>query len=320
MAIRLRLACGSQFEKNSINQLHNNLDSYQIGVVVLSSNSQLRKTIRSLRLQNKLAWPYRYLTAGDRALPDFIIIGAMKAGTTSLFYYLSQHPDLYLSVPKEVHFFDGGKNPKVDTFAKGEIWYRAHFPLKKELNGKAKVYEASPVYIFNPLAPKRIFDTIPNVKLILLLRNPTERAVSHYLHGARRNWDSLPFYDALQAEEARLKPVIEAQDYKSRTYIEHSYKSRGLYKQQIERYLAYFAREQMLILDSNNLFTQTDHAIKRVFDFIGVDAQFKVKNLSTANSAPNKQKFEPHVYQYLNDYFQPHNQALYELMGEDYGW
>ena len=288
--------------------------------MVLSSNSEFRKKIRSLRIQQKLSWPYRYLTSGDRSLPDFIIIGAMKAGTTSLFKYLSKHPDLYLSVPKEVHFFDGGKNPQIDTFAKGESWYRAHFPLTKELNSNAKVYEASPVYIFNPLAPKRIFDTIPNVKLILLLRNPTERAVSHYLHGERRNWDDLPFYEALQAEESRLKPFIEAQDYKSRTYIEYSYKSRGLYKQQIERYLKYFDREQMLILDSNNLFTQTDSTVRQVFDFIGVDSKFQVDDFTTANSAPNKKKFEPHVYEYLNDYFKPHNQELYELMGEDYGW
>lgn len=287
---------------------------------MLSSDSQLRKKIGSLRIKNKLAWPYRYLTSSDRALPDFIIIGAMKAGTTSLFKYLSQHPNLYLSVPKEVHFFDGGKNPQVDTFAKGESWYRAHFPLTRELDGNAKIYEASPVYIFNPLVPKRIFDAIPKVKLILLLRNPTERAVSHYLHGARRNWDNLPFYEALQAEEERLQPVLEAQDYKSRIFIEYSYKSRGLYKQQIERYFKYFSREQMLILDSNNLFTQTDSTVRRVFDFIGVDSKFQIDDFSSANSAPNKQQFEPHVYEYLNNYFKPHNQQLYEFMGEDYGW
>lgn len=280
----------------------------------------IKNKIRSYRVREKLFWPYRYLTSGDRVLPDFMIIGAMKAGTTSLFKYLSQHPELFISVPKEVHFFDGGKNPKVDTFAKGESWYRAHFPLKNQLSGKAKAFEASPVYLFNPLAPKRIFDTIPNVKLIVLLRNPTERAVSHYLHGARRNWDALPFYEALQAEEARLKPVVEAQDYKSRTFIEYSYKSRGLYRQQLERYFKYFPREQMLILNSSDLFKKTNVTLQGVFEFIGVDPTFEIKDPTTANAAPNKQKFEPYLYEYLNDYFKPHNQALYELMGEDYGW
>ena len=287
---------------------------------MFSSESEIRKKIRTFRIQNKLQRPYRCLTAGARALPDFMIIGAMKAGTTSLFQYLSKHPDLRISVPKEVHFFDGGKNPRVDTFAKGEHWYRTHFPLRRELGSNTKVYEASPVYIFNPLAPKRIYDTIPNVKLILLLRNPTERAVSHYQHGARFNWDDLPFYEALLAEEERLKPVIEAQDYKSRTFIEYSYKSRGLYKQQIERYLEYFPREQMLILDSRDLFVQTEATVKRVFDFVGVDSQFQIDDFTTANSAPNKQKFEPHVYEYLDNYFEPHNRELYELLGEDYGW
>ena len=76
----------------------------------------------------------------------------------------------------------------------------------------------------------------------------------------------------------------------------------------------------MLILDSNNLFTQTDSTVRRVFDFIGVDSKFQINDFTSANPTPNKKKFDPHVYEYLNDYFQPHNQELYELMGEDYGW
>ncbi|MCC0178641.1 sulfotransferase domain-containing protein [Waterburya agarophytonicola K14] len=283
---------------------------------------QLRQAVgpKLYKTKTRLAWPYNRVTSAERALPDFIILGAMKAGTTSLSYYLYEHPETFLSIPKEVHFFDGGKNPQVDTFAKGEYWYRAHFAKQKKLAPGTKVFEATPAYLFNPLAPKRIFETLPNAKLIILLRNPTKRAISHYLHGARRNWDPLPCYEALQAEEARLKPVIEAQNYKSRAFIEYSYKSRGLYREQIERYLEYFPREQMLIFNSNDLFTQTEAALKRVFDFIGVDPTFKVKNLTVPNSAPNKKKFEPHVYEYLNDYFKTHNEALYEFMGEDYGW
>jgi len=283
---------------------------------------QFRKKIVPTIYQTKINWLRRYnrISARERTLPNFIIVGAMKAGTTSLSSYLSKHPQVIPSITKEIHFFDGGKNPQVDIFAKGEKWYRAHFPKKNEIKFNTKVFEATPAYLFNPDSPKRILKTIPNVKIIILLRNPTERAISHYLHGARRNWDPLPCYKALQAEEERLKPIIAAQDYKSRAFIEYSYKSRGLYLEQIKRYLEYFPREQMLILNSNDLFTQTENALKRVFDFVEIDSTFKVEDLTIPNSAPNKKKFEPAVYDYLNDYFKPHNEALFEFMGEDYGW
>ena len=87
---------------------------------------------------------YHQATWRNRQLPDVIIIGAQKSGTTSLYYYLSQHPHLMLSYKKAVHFFDGGLNPNVDNFNKGQAWYRSHFPLKRNTNNNQKVFEASP--------------------------------------------------------------------------------------------------------------------------------------------------------------------------------
>jgi hypothetical protein len=192
----------------------------------------LKTTI--IRYRYRLFWPYRQATWRRRILPDFIIIGAMKSGTSSLFAYLSQHPQLYPSCKKEVHFFDGGLNPKIDTFEKGQAWYRAHFPLTSKMSIDSKTFEASPLYIFNPLAPKRIFDLVPNVKIIAVLRNPIERAISHYFHEKRKNRESLPIYEALLNEEKRLEPVIKRKDYKNRIFIDYSYKTRGLYKEQLE--------------------------------------------------------------------------------------
>ena len=182
------------------------------------------------------------------------------------------------------------------------------------------MFAASPLYLFNPLVPKRIFETIPQVKLIVLLRNPTERALSHYLHEARRHRDPLPCYEALQAEEERLKPDLATQNYKSRTFIYFSYKSRGLYRQQLERYWQYFPCEQILVLNSSDLFRNTDPTLKKVFEFVGVDASVRIKNKTPCYTAPNKREFEPHIYEYLHRYFKPHNQALYELIGKNYGW
>lgn len=267
----------------------------------------------------ELVGRYRRATWRGRPLPDFIIIGAQKAGTSSLFAYLSQHPQLLPSYAKEVHFFDGGLNYEVDNYRKGAAWYRAHFP-PRGAGARAKAFEASPLYIFNPLAPRRMFGLIPEVKIIALLRNPTRRAISHYFHVRRRGQEPLPIYEALRAEEGRLAPVLGREDYKSETFIRHSYKSRGLYREQLERFLEYFPRRQLLALCSEEFFSSPGATLGRVFEFVGVDAAFEVPDLRPRNMSGEKSEVEPKVYEYLDDYFRPHNEALYELLGEDYAW
>jgi hypothetical protein len=263
---------------------------------------------------------YRYRTRTYRSLPDFIIIGAQKSGTSSLYRYISQHPQLLPSSEKEVHFFDGGIDPKVDNYEKGEMWYRSHFPLQKDTSEDTRVFEASPLYIFNPLCPKRISDLLPNIKIIALLRNPTERAISQYFHELRLDRESLSIHEALETEETRLARVLETEDYKSDHFICHSYKARGLYREQLERYLFHFSKEQLLFMNSEELFTNPDAFLKQIFEFIGVDAYCKVKDLKPRNVASNRRHVDPEIYNYLNSFFQPHNRALYELIGKNYGW
>lgn len=268
----------------------------------------------------ELIWKYRQTTCHRRSLPDFIIIGAQKSGTSSLFAYLAQHPQLLPSWTKEVHFFDGGLKPQTDHYAKGECWYRAHFPIKDNMSIQSRTFEASPFYIFNPLTPERIFDLIPEVKLVAVLRNPTERAISQYFHEKRKGSEPLSLKEALQAEEQRLAPVIDKQDYNSRTFKNCSYKSRGLYKQQLERFLKYFPMQNILVLSSEELFSRPDSALGKVFQFTGVDSGFRTRKLRPHNVARNKNSIDPEVYSYLNNYYSHHNQELYELLGNDFGW
>ena len=119
--------------------------------------------------------------------PNFLIIGAQRCGTTSLYNYLIQHPQIVPSSKKEVHFFDL-------NFHLGQSWYEKHFP---EVSDNILTGEASPYYIFHPLCPKRIFDYDPSVKLIVILRNPIDRAYSHYRHIVRLGHEPLKFEDAL---------------------------------------------------------------------------------------------------------------------------
>lgn len=271
-------------------------------------------------VRRQMIWQVRCATWGSRALPSFLIIGSQKCGTTSLYDYLIEHPQLWAAHIKEVHFFDGGLEPTTNTFQKGESWYRANFPLRKTMRPGDHTFEASPLYMFNPLVPQRISELIPNVKLIAVLRNPTERAISHYFHEKRHHREPLDIADAMHVEEKRLAPKLEAQDYKSETFIHLSYKSRGLYLEQLERFLDYFPRKNLLVLESETFFQDPKSTLHRVCEFVDIDPQFQFKNLQPRNIAPNRVKVPPEVYSYLDNYFATHNQRLYDFLGEKYVW
>ena len=252
--------------------------------------SFLRRKLR------KIKWTYRRKTWEKRALPNFLIIGAMKAGTSSLFEYLQQHPQLIPAFRKEIHFFD--ENEK---YNRGLPWYRSHFPLHRKLPKGGMTYEATPRYLYHPEMAKRIYENLPEVKLIALLRNPTDRAISHYFHDLR--------YDGMEPQ-----PMGQFLREKK------GYKRRGLYRKQLTRYLNYFPPDQLLVLNSDSFFQHPDLAVKRIFNFLGVDSNVKINTNKQWHVTPNKFDIDPDLYHELNSYFKPHNQELYELVGEDYGW
>lgn len=265
-------------------------------------------------------WKLRRATWFNRALPSFLIIGAQKCGTTSLYEYLVEHPQIWEAHTKEPHFFSGGLDPSIDLFQKGELWYRANFPLKSVMQPGGHTFDATPLYLFNPLVPKRISELIPKAKLIAVLRNPTERAISHYFHEKRLHREPLDIAEAMAAEEKRLAPKLENKDYKSETFIHLSYKSRGLYLEQIERFLDYFPRENLLILSSEGTLQTPRETLRRICEFVDVDPNYQFSNLNPRNIAPNRVDVPTEVYNYLDNYFAPHNQRLYDFLGERYAW
>ena len=259
-----------------------------------------------------------------RVLPDFLIIGAQKSGTSSLYRYLDQHPQVRGSVPKEVHYFDGGLEAGIDSYALGESWYRAHFPLCSEMAGK-RAFEASPLYLLHPLAAERIAALLPHVKLVAILRDPTERALSHYFHNLRNNAlrqfrEDLPPLEAMAAEEARLAPVLDAHDYKSEAFRAYSYKARGRYLEQLQRYRDRFPRENLLVLRAEDLFEDPAGLMRRLADFLGLDHVRGPVDFEARNVGGNRAPVEPGVREMLDAYFAPHNRALAEVLGQDFGW
>jgi hypothetical protein len=267
----------------------------------------------------------RRLQARRRVLPDFLIIGAQKGGTTSLYDYLGQHPQIARSLRKEINFFTGGPDPEVDLWRLGEGWYRAHFPLRAKMAPGQKAFEASPDYMLHPLAAGRIAGLLPDVKLVAMLRNPTDRAISHYFHNVRegepaRNGETLPIGAAMAAEEARMAPILAAEDYRCVAFRALSYKLRGHYADQLARYLALFPRENLLVLRAEDLFEDPDGLMARLFAFLDVAPNLAALQFAARNVGFNARPVDPAVRESLDAYFAPLNRRLYELIGEDFGW
>ena len=187
-------------------------------------------------------------------LPDFLGIGTQKGGTTYLHGLLQQHPQVYLAHPKELHFFSLHHH-------RGLEWYGHHFDA-----ATADQYcgEVTPYYLFHPLAAERIAAALPDVKLIVLLRDPVERALSQYFHSRRLGLEDLPLEQALEAEVVRLSSgeLVHVQ--------EHSYVSRSRYLDQLDRYLNLYPEQQMLVLQSETFFANPAPAWRRIEAFLGL--------------------------------------------------
>jgi Sulfotransferase domain len=208
---------------------------------------------------------YGRATAGLRPLPDFLILGAQKAGTTALYAYLRWHPQITGPSFKEVSFFDR-------HYAHGERWYRAHMPARR----RSLVGEASPSYLFHPLAPERVASMLPDARLIALLRNPVDRAFSHYQHEVALGREPLSFEDAIDSEEERMRGEVEQMlgepSYFSHAWWNYTYVARGRYAEQLERWFARFPRERLLVLFTEELAADTAGTYRRALDFLGASA------------------------------------------------
>jgi hypothetical protein len=254
-----------------------------------------------------------------RVLPDFLIVGAQRSGTTSLFHFLSRHDEFISATPKEVHYFDGGLNPAIDHYQLGESWYRDHFPVEEDV-GRRKVFEATPLYLFNPFAAQRIYETLPDVKIVVLLRNPAHRAVSNYFLERKLGREKRPIMEAMMQEEKVIANALRNQDFKSDEYIHCTYKHRGHYKEQLERYFKYFPPESVLIIQSEKFFSEPAIVVSRLFAFLGIDRDYSVLSIEHKNAIDKNTSVDGEVYQYLNQYFSSYNKQLYDYIGQEFSW
>ena len=271
---------------------------------------------RLARTARQASFPFARMTSGLRMLPDFVIVGAQRAGTTSLYRYLAEHPDVgRVRLGKGVHYFD-------TNFAQPISWYRAHFPVDPDRipfrSRPRHVGEGAPYYLFHPECPARIRAALPDVKIIAILRDPVERAHSQWVHETARGFETLGFQDALEAEDERLAGealTLAEPDAVSFSHQHHSYVARGVYAPQVRRLWEVFGEDRVLVMSSNELFTEPAKAYARTLDFLGLDrhdANYDVHN------ARSYSKIEPATEAWLADKFADSNERLIDMLGADF--
>ena len=267
-----------------------------------------------------------------RMLPNFLIIGAAKGGTTSLFRWLSDHPLIEPPVSvqmgntpmKEVHFFDY-------NFYRREDWYRAHFPLMRERIDFEREHgrpfltgEGSASYLSHLWAPGRIRQSLPDAKLIVALRDPIDRAYSQFHMSRREGYEPFEsFDDAVAGEDERLRPELRRVEadkrYNSLPLGAFSYLLRSRYAEHLERWFELFPREQFLFVKAEDMFADPYGTLDVVTDFLELPS-YRPDELPRLKDGGSYAPLSPETRARLTEYFRPGNERLHELTGIDFGW
>ncbi len=253
--------------------------------------------------------PSLWTTARRRA-PDFLIIGAEKCGTTSLFQYLRQHPAVLPPLEKEIDFFDL-------EYEAGLDWYLAHFPPMPQQSGWV-TGETSANYFYSDVAPERIFQQFPDIQLVVILRQPVDRTISRYNMMVRNGAEKRSVEQAIEEEIRLIQQAATEDDIPWKVLNRCRHTGNSLYYYHLKRWFEVFPREQFLILQSENLFHQPEETLKQLYQSLGLShhpeqdySKFNAGTYSPVNLA---------VRQQLSAFFAPHTQKLETLLNQSFNW
>jgi Sulfotransferase domain len=263
------------------------------------------------------------LSADQRAMPDFLIVGTQRGGTTSLFRALLQHPNFMPPrLRKGVHYFDV-------AYDQGPRWYRGHFPRKAQIAEKSAALagpvltgEASPYYMWHPAVPGRIAADLPGVKLIALLRDPVERAYSGHAHEFARGFETEPFERAIELEPGRLagekEKLLGDPAARSHAMQHQAHVSRGEYVDQLITVANAVGRENLLVLDSHDYFSDPKPVFTRMCEFLGLPDAPDIEH--DVHNARPRSKMSPELEGLLRDHYAPFDARLTEWLGWTPSW
>lgn len=287
----------------------------------------------------KAALPGRVKTVVDRAIrsatratarwrsgPDLLVVGTKRGGTTFVWSALQSHPQVMAMVPrarhlKSCHYF-------TEHFGRGPEWYLGHFPTRvarrrhASRHGRALSLEASPLYLFDPRVPARVAETLPDVRVVVLLRDPVARAYSHYRERVKNEVEAKSFRDAIAAEPARLSGELQRMEedpsYSSNLRDWYSYRTRGEYADQVSAWFEALGRDRVLVLRSEDLYDDPGPVLDRIQDFAGLEVLPLARG--KRNGSTGEHRMDPDVAEDLRSGFAAHNQRLAELLDEKVWW
>lgn len=267
------------------------------------------------RVSGNLLAPVRpALRRGPRMLPGFLVIGTKRGGSTSLYDWIARHPAVApCRTRKGTHYFDV-------NHGRGEEWFRSGFERPRE--GWRITGEASPYYMFHPLSATWMAQTVPDARLIAVLRDPVDRAWSHYRYELARGTEPLSFEEALDREERRLdgeeERIRRDPAYVSAAHRYHSYLHRGHYAEQLLHVAEHYPWEQVLVLQSEQLFGDPHGQLQRVWRFLGLEP-VQLSDLQALKTGRHASIPGP-ARDRLTQYYAPHNDRLYALPHIDFRW
>lgn len=270
---------------------------------------------------------YGQATASLRVKPDYLVIGTKRGGTTSMARWLLDHPDVLSLFParetrKGTYYFDV-------NYGRGERWYRSHFPTRSALQRTATktgrhtiVGEATPYYLHHPHAAIRARRFAPETKVIVLLRDPVDRAYGHWMERTRNGVETLSFGDAIAAEEERLageeERMLEDPAYASFAHQHFSYVDQGRYQRGLARWVKAFGPNQLMIIRSEDMYADPSKIYGQVLNFLGL-APHEPEAFSAWNLKP-KDKLDPAIEASLRATFSRDIVELETLIGRAMEW
>ena len=269
---------------------------------------------------------YGRLTSPGRMTPSFLICGGQRCGTTSMYRAMAAHPVVLKAVlHKGVHYFD-------TSYDRGLAWYRAHFPLVRsadkisERHGvAAQTFESSPYYMYHPQAAARIAQDLPGARLLVLVRDPVERAYSQHHHEVARGFETeRDFGAALALEPARLHGVVEQLVADPTAYSfshqHHAYRARGEYARYLSVMAQQVGRERIHVVESERFFTEPEEVYDEVCSFLGLPTYLERPPFERHNARPRQSDMDPGLRRELTDYYLPHDDALARWLGRTPVW